>query len=88
MATAQPLAAELPLRRFGVCYDFRNPPEASLSMPELYSQALDQIAWLDGRGLDQVWFTEHHFVDDGYLPSWISCRQRGSRSNAQSAVLL
>ncbi len=40
-------------------------------MPDLYGQALDQIAWLDGLGLDLIWFTEHHFVDDGYLPAWI-----------------
>ncbi len=60
-----------PPLRFGVCYDFRNPPDAELTMPQLYAAALEQIRWLDDIGLDQVWFTEHHFVDDGYLPSWI-----------------
>ena len=39
-------------------------------MPRLYAEILDQVAWLDTLGLDLVWFTEHHFVDDGYLPSW------------------
>jgi alkanesulfonate monooxygenase SsuD/methylene tetrahydromethanopterin reductase-like flavin-dependent oxidoreductase (luciferase family) len=58
-------------RRFGVCYDFRNPPDSGISMPDLYAQALQQINWLDQAGLDLVWFTEHHFVDDGYLPAWI-----------------
>lgn len=57
--------------RFGVCYDFRNPPDSGIPMPEVYQQALSQIAWLDGLGLDLIWFTEHHFVDDGYLPAWV-----------------
>jgi alkanesulfonate monooxygenase SsuD/methylene tetrahydromethanopterin reductase-like flavin-dependent oxidoreductase (luciferase family) len=57
--------------RVGACYDFRNPPGSPLTWPELYGAVLDQIAWLDELGYDQVWFTEHHFVDDGYLPSWI-----------------
>ncbi|MGK0222876.1 MAG: alkanesulfonate monooxygenase SsuD [Limisphaerales bacterium] len=62
----QPLA-----RRFGVCYDFRNPLDSGISMPDLYAQALEQIKWLDSLKLDAIWFTEHHFVDDGYLPAWI-----------------
>jgi alkanesulfonate monooxygenase SsuD/methylene tetrahydromethanopterin reductase-like flavin-dependent oxidoreductase (luciferase family) len=59
-----------PSLRIGVVYDFRNPPDSDLDTPRLYAEILDQVAWLDGLGLDLVWFTEHHFVDDGYLPSW------------------
>jgi alkanesulfonate monooxygenase SsuD/methylene tetrahydromethanopterin reductase-like flavin-dependent oxidoreductase (luciferase family) len=56
--------------RLGVVYDFRNPPDSGIETPRLYAEILEQVAWLDGLGLDLVWFTEHHFVDDGYLPSW------------------
>src|SRR5947207_6317015 len=62
--------ARKPLR-MGIAYDFRNPTESGMSHHDLYAAILDQVAWLDGLGLDLVWFTEHHFVDDGYLPSWI-----------------
>src|SRR5204863_559194 len=55
--------------RLGVAYDFRNPPESGLSHQALYAAIMEQVAWLDGLGLDLVWFTEHHFVEDGYLPS-------------------
>ena len=61
----------MPALRFGLCYDFRNPPDSGIAMPDLYAQALEQIRWADHSGFDLVWFTEHHFVDDGYLPSWV-----------------
>ena len=57
--------------RFGVSYDFRNPPDSGVSNQQLYAEILDQVRWLDQIGADMVWFTEHHFVDDGYLPSWV-----------------
>ncbi|MBM3649639.1 MAG: LLM class flavin-dependent oxidoreductase [Alphaproteobacteria bacterium] len=57
--------------RLGVAYDFRNPPESGLTHRDLYASIMEQVGWLDGLGLDLVWFTEHHFVEDGYLPSWI-----------------
>ena len=57
--------------RFGVSYDFRNPPDSGVSDQRLYDEILDQVQWLDQVGADLVWFTEHHFVDDGYLPSWV-----------------
>ena len=56
--------------RFGVCYDFRNPPDSGVTDRALYAEVLEQVRWLDKIGADLVWFTEHHFVDDGYLPSW------------------
>ncbi len=56
--------------RVGVAYDFRNPPESGMSHPDFYAAVIEQIAWLDTLGLDLTWFTEHHFVEDGYLPSW------------------
>ncbi len=60
-----------PPLRLGVVYDFRNPPDSGISTPAFYAEILDQVIWLEQLGLDLVWFTEHHFVDDGYLPSWV-----------------
>lgn len=57
--------------RLGVCYDFRNPPDSGVSHQRLYAEILEQVRWLDQLGADLVWFTEHHFVEDGYLPSWV-----------------
>jgi alkanesulfonate monooxygenase SsuD/methylene tetrahydromethanopterin reductase-like flavin-dependent oxidoreductase (luciferase family) len=61
----------MPKLRVGVCYDLRNPPDSGRAHRELYAEILDQVQWLDGLGADLAWFTEHHFVDDGYLPSWV-----------------
>jgi len=61
----------LPELRIGVSYDFRNPPDSGVSDQHLYAEILEQVRWLDGIGADLVWFTEHHFVEDGYLPSWV-----------------
>ncbi len=55
--------------RFGLWYDFRNPPPSELSFEELYRQNLDQIVWAESLGFESVWLTEHHFVADGYTPS-------------------
>src|ERR1700745_1343125 len=60
-----------PPLRVGTVYDFRNTPESGMDMPRLYAAIMDQVVMLDTIGLDLVWFTEHHFLDDGYLPSWV-----------------
>ncbi len=57
--------------RFGVVHDFRNTPATGMDTAAMYAAVMEQVVWLDGLGLDLVWFTEHHFMEDGYLPSWI-----------------
>ena len=61
-----------PALRFGVAYDFRNPPGSTMSNPELYARVLAQAELVDQLGYDQIWITEHHFVEDGYVPSFVA----------------
>ena len=53
--------------RFGLWYDFRNPPQWRQASDRLYRDILDQIAWGESNGFDDVWLSEHLFIDDGYL---------------------
>ena len=55
--------------QFGVLYDFRNPAAWRRPWAQTYRALLDQIASLEDLGFDAVWLTEHHFVEDGYLPA-------------------
>jgi alkanesulfonate monooxygenase SsuD/methylene tetrahydromethanopterin reductase-like flavin-dependent oxidoreductase (luciferase family) len=57
--------------RFGLWYDFRNPAQWRRPYEQLYSEIFDQIAWAENNGFDDVWLSEHHFIDDGYLPSML-----------------
>ena len=55
--------------RFGLWYDFRNPAQWRQPADRLYREILDQIAWAENNGFEDVWLSEHHFIEDGYLPS-------------------
>jgi probable F420-dependent oxidoreductase len=55
--------------QFGLLYDFRNPPPWAVPFPRLYAETLEQIRAVDDLGFDSIWVTEHHQIDDGYLPS-------------------
>lgn len=61
---------DLPPFRFGVMYDCRRHPDSEQSVTDVYQQTLEQAVLADQLGFDHVWFTEHHFCDDGYLPAF------------------
>jgi alkanesulfonate monooxygenase SsuD/methylene tetrahydromethanopterin reductase-like flavin-dependent oxidoreductase (luciferase family) len=50
-------------------YDLRRPAFASTPREELYATALAQATYCDEKGFDTLVLSEHHGVDDGYLPS-------------------
>src|SRR5437763_15075062 len=60
-----------PPLRFGVAHDFRCPPGSTYRLEDVYAQTIEQLRVLDALGIDLVWFSEHHFVEDGYLPSFV-----------------
>ena len=51
--------------RFGLWYDFRNPPQWSQCANRLYREILDQIVLGEANGFDDVWLSEHHFIATG-----------------------
>jgi hypothetical protein len=44
-------------------------PDHDEGWTPLYAEALELAATAEEVGLDSIWVSEHHFVDDGHLPS-------------------
>jgi alkanesulfonate monooxygenase SsuD/methylene tetrahydromethanopterin reductase-like flavin-dependent oxidoreductase (luciferase family) len=55
--------------KFGLQYDLRNPQQSGRRTADLYRDTLKQIQLAEELGFDDIWLSEHHFIDDGYLPS-------------------
>ena len=76
----------------GVLYDLRNPPSSGISNAEVYAETLAHIEAMEGLGFDVVWLTEHHFIDDSYLPATLTMAAavaaRTERVTIGTAVLL
>jgi len=51
-------------------YDLRSPEWAATPHAEMYKVCIEQCAWADEHGVaDIVSLSEHHGIDDGYLPA-------------------
>jgi alkanesulfonate monooxygenase SsuD/methylene tetrahydromethanopterin reductase-like flavin-dependent oxidoreductase (luciferase family) len=75
-----------------VLYDMRNPRDSGISNADLYQRTLEHIERMEELGFDTVWLTEHHFIEDDYLPSVLTMAAavaaRTSRVTIGTAVLL
>ena len=49
--------------RFGTFYFFQAPPGHAHS--DIIHRELQQMEWTEELGFDEVWLTEHHFIDYG-----------------------
>jgi probable F420-dependent oxidoreductase len=80
------------MTRLGVWYDFRNPRKWQMPWQQLYRELLDQAAYAEELGFASIWLSEHHFTDEGYLPSMSAVlgalAERTSRVRLGTAVLL
>ncbi len=50
-------------------FDLRSPGFSPAKTDELYAAALELSAYADANGFDSISLSEHHGVDDGFLPS-------------------
>jgi alkanesulfonate monooxygenase SsuD/methylene tetrahydromethanopterin reductase-like flavin-dependent oxidoreductase (luciferase family) len=55
--------------RVGISLGFQNPPAWRMPWGHLYDETLEFVRAAEAAGIDYVWLSEHHFVDDGYCPS-------------------
>ncbi|HYZ91601.1 MAG TPA: LLM class flavin-dependent oxidoreductase [Actinomycetota bacterium] len=47
----------------------QRPPDDTRSDADLYEEMVERCVTAERAGFDSVWVSEHHFLDDGYMPS-------------------
>jgi alkanesulfonate monooxygenase SsuD/methylene tetrahydromethanopterin reductase-like flavin-dependent oxidoreductase (luciferase family) len=56
--------------RYGVGdFSGQRPPGSPVTHAQLYRELLEQAEVIEEAGLDSMWISEHHFAEDGYMPS-------------------
>ena len=55
--------------RFGMQFDFRNPEQWRTPWARFYDEMIEFAAWTEKVGFDDIWLSEHHGSEDGYMPS-------------------
>ena len=69
-------------------FDLRAPARFGAGHAELYAAALELASFADARGFDSISLSEHHGVDDGFLPSplLVAAAMAGRTQRIQLAI--
>ncbi|MEM7467244.1 MAG: LLM class flavin-dependent oxidoreductase, partial [Pseudomonadota bacterium] len=77
---------------FGLFSPFRNPPKWRIPWPEFYESQIRHAEIAEDLGYDEIWLSEHHFVEDGWSPSLFpiaaAMAQRTTRIRIGTFVML
>src|SRR5689334_23054728 len=55
--------------KIGTSVGLQNPLPWRVSWDTVYRETVAFVCGAEEAGIDYVWLSEHHFVDDGYCPS-------------------
>lgn len=70
----------------------QRPADDPRSDADIYREVIDRCVAAENAGFDSVWTSEHHFLDDGYMPSLLvlcaAIAEATSRIEIGTAVLL
>jgi probable F420-dependent oxidoreductase len=70
----------------------QRPPDDRRTDVDVYRDAIDRCVAAERYGFDSVWVSEHHFVDDGYMPALLvlaaAIAQATQHIDVGTAVLL
>ena len=68
--------------------DFRAPAFGPASTRDIYKAALEQMQWADSHGFDFLVLSEHHGIDDGWMPAPITIAASILAMTERAPVLL
>ena len=69
-------------------HDFRARRSGPRRRTEIYAAALEQFAWADAHGFDSLVLSEHHGIDDGWMPGAAHDGRGGARRARSAPVLM